>query len=175
MYELNFIKIIREIFYWMEKSLRYILIIGIVVIGIVVISVELLNYENDTVKTSYYGFAIMMAYASICFSWARNQDKGLEKLAKNLNELAMDSLYYGIVFLLGSFFKYVVFIKGTPFEYKLSSNLYLIPMIFSMICLFSAVFKFCIISIRILKRIAEYKDNEFIKILAGIVIKGKKK
>lgn len=35
----------------MEKSLRYILIIGIVVIGIVVISVELLNYENDIVKT----------------------------------------------------------------------------------------------------------------------------
>ncbi|HBL75987.1 MAG: hypothetical protein A2W90_11260 [Bacteroidetes bacterium GWF2_42_66] len=65
------------------------------------------NIEEDTTNLTNYGFAILAAISSVCFSWTRGLDSTKEPLMiDRIAKAGEGSLHCAIIFLLASALKY---------------------------------------------------------------------
>lgn len=101
-------------------------------LGLVIILDDFQTADKDTTYLTNYGFAILIGFASICFSWARNMDR--EKEPKMLDEVSIageKSFHSAILFLMGSGIKYIlinltIYIESSAVLYCLHIFFYVI-------------------------------------------------
>ena len=105
---------------------------------IYVLFTELINFNNNTLSLTNAGFAILMGFSSVSFSWARNQDD--KDKAKRINACGVNALYGAIAFLIGSGFKFVA-IETNRYFINNNSIIYF-SKILTFICLAIAVIRF---------------------------------
>lgn len=128
------------------------------------IFIELANFYSDTFGLTNYGFAIMLGLASTCFSWARNVPPQDINRANEINNIALESLYAAIIFLLGSAFKYTAVVKGNKFIeiiFDKASWMNYIPKALAFICFLKAIMNFSNVVTEILRIIAVATDKNW--------------
>jgi hypothetical protein len=106
---------------------------------------ELINFNNNTIALTNFGFAILLGLSSVSFSWARNLTTDDDKKAKRLNRCGIDALYGALTFLMGSGFKYIAFATDNKYLqifYEEKSRLIYIPKVLAFICFAIAVVHF---------------------------------
>lgn len=84
-----------------------IILITVFILGIQVMKSTFANPNIDTTALTNYGFALLAASASICFSWYRTLDEAeFKELKKDVRTCGERGFMSAIFFLLASFFKY---------------------------------------------------------------------
>lgn len=91
------------------------------------------NKNQDTTNLTNYGFAILIGFSSVCFSWARNMNPEKEpKMLEKISNCGEVSLLAAILFLVASLIKYchinideIYFMKKIPFIYYRIINIFL--------------------------------------------------
>ncbi len=150
-----------------RSCIRISISIGLIIVSVVVFSLALFDITKDTFSITNYGFAIMAAYTSICFSWTRNLDSNKDEYEiVKINSIAHRSLYSGITFLLGSLFKYII-IANNGFIFVGNYNLTSAIQWTALVCIGYAVLLFCFVSVELLDVIDLMKKKQKKKILEG--------
>ncbi len=145
---------------FVRSFIKYGISLCLIIVSIGVFRLALFDISKDTFAITNYGFAIMAAYTSICFSWTRNLDskKEEEEIIK-INSIAHRSLYSGITFLLGSLLKYII-IQNKGFIFLGNHNLTPTVQLLALASIAYAVLLFCIVSIQLLAIIDEMRKKK---------------
>lgn len=114
----------------------------------------------DTSKFTTYGFAIIVSFGSLIFNWSRALDSEKKADINRLIRYAGDTVMSGVLFLLASAIKFMLYTSkdGKPVKFDFDLWFYITLFLFSLATLLFAQVLFRLIGFYI-ERISWIKDH----------------
>lgn len=154
----------KDVYFGLEFIFQMFLNFGFGLFILYALIFELVNFKNDTIGLTNYGFAIMLGLSAICFSWASALTKKDKRSKRRILDNAIDALYGAIVFLMGAGFKYIVIAKDDSVLFHIYGDKLIIIYVLkalAFICFLVAVIKFYNVLIELLKIISLKKMEDW--------------